>query len=143
MSFEADDSIVNVTDRPAQISKHSEKLRSVNSQRVDIGPSRLLNRPTQVLNEDKGCESADANQKHPQQQDEHNLRGLLDTTSQPEEMKSEDVIVVSSRDIELRVDDHKNSFLLEGKHGEQRSARLSTKRDPTLEEADEPTKNLL
>ena len=31
MSFEADDSIVNVTDRPAQISKHAEKLRSVNS----------------------------------------------------------------------------------------------------------------
>ena len=63
---------------------------------------------------------------------------MLDTTPRPEEMKSEDVIVVSSRGIEIRVDDP-----LEAKHDERGSARHSTKRDRTVGEEDEPTKNLL
>ena len=49
--------LVNVTDRPSQISQHEDKLLYACSERVDIGPSRLLSRPTQVYNSSKGCES--------------------------------------------------------------------------------------
>ena len=114
----AADTEVDVTDRPAQISEHAEKLKHSFSQRVDIGPHKLTQHPTKVINDDLSvkAESADAKKM---------TSNPLSSPLITEDKKSQDYMLIENEDIGpyLDFDDHEQQ-----EQNPAKQSNLSTER---------------